>query len=1595
MTFKETVLIEFMGSDQVSPVINRVNKAFEALGKNNQIKKLQNNLKSYIMDVDKWQRQINNIEKTSPSLKVDTNFQQILKDVEKLQAGLKASEEHFKKYEKFWDKSKYSDVRRQDQAGFMREAFQRGKENWGLYGKLNDIFTDKGIPKSDEALKSTITKDLVETPNLKEQSTSDSYKKEKKEDSKQSEKISESTQPLEKSTQLIKSFNTVIGTVISTLEKFNQSLKGATNTGKDSKNKGGGNGGNGGNGGGKSSGGSRDSVPSDRFTQSHNFDDYKSGIGSNAYNEYIQSQRANRIGADDGRTPSSLSGEALNKAAEYNKITNSLVSGSHGVVSAVNEMARANEKYTTNVKNATKETDLSGNAQLTVQQKVANAVKQVTDLQNSNGVTPSNVTGGMFNAISSHSRSYEDMKGSMADLHSGKDTLQLGEEAIAKRKASEALKVNESNINVKSNIPNVNDQISSLKKNISTITPSKISVESNIPNVNAQLGSLKKDFAKKEPTKRLDVTFDKVKLASSQLKLLSTDIDKVKAQSKISVDVDTKGASSNVQNVAQSFGMLGSSLQMATGALTQFLSIVGSGNMMGDMLQYASLRQTNQVMLTARRGRKEAEEMYDSIQQLVIRLPGNDTFMTQILTMLGTMDKSLSTGDLNTIGNTISDYYMAAKAKGQFNNETERELRNYLMTGETRNLTNSVLASEIESLKDLDNIMDRTDALQKAMQKTGLDSIAHYNTYANKLEEFTGRFQKAFADMGDYIIMLVQPLMELFNLIDDLTHSGASIIVLSFIGAILLMVSAVTIAGLGVQALIYSIEGLAAGYTLLSNVREKGLWIGVLETAQIDNESKAKLLNYTVTLASIRAKTWETLVKTKDMIATFLLGEAIVTENRTILNGTVVETERTVARNGGIISKIRSAWASSNEALAHFYNSIAVWDETVAITYNETNTAVLTRTKNLNIIATLRNAYAQMTSAYSNIVEAVTKEEGVIATLKSTYATISETASKLWNVGVTWLTTDATLSEAIAKIFGADATLVLAGATAILDVVMSPIVLTILTIVGAVLVLIAVFETLGQAFGWWNDIGGMFDAITNGLGRIWDAFMNSEPVQEIITAFQNFAYTIETLFNFIGSIGGGLWELIFGVDNGESGGAFDIVGLLLEVVGAVGNFLYQISPLKIIVDIFNAIGSAIAWVLETWNNFVDSAEMQGLIKAFQDARLIIGEAFGEISEAFGEVWDALAPIGEALSSIFNDGSTEEATNDTNILLDVLKVFASVITTIVVPAVQVLVFPLRVVAEVIRTIADVISWVIGLFSNPGEYIGNLTNTIVTEFANIPRRLIGMFLGLPGQLFGGLVDGVLNILGIHSPGYIQEAVVDEFLGIPSRILGGIGNVVGAVGNFASAIWSGFDSIFGTDISGTIDGFINRLNSSFNKLKEGDIIGAVKDFGDNFLNTLDGIFGTDISGMVGGFFNQINDNWNKLSQGDFLGALKGTGDWYNDSIKRFTGVDLNSLFNNGILGEKFNNADLEEQLKVYNDPSSYQKVGLMQNPQNLITGQTLTQNYNNATTHSPTIVNNNFGEGSVQADARNMSSKDVQKMFTGAFGYNKARGTGGILK
>lgn len=1170
-------------------------------------------------------------------------------------------------------------------------------------------------------------------------------------------------------------------------------------------------------------------------------------------------------------------------------------------------------------------------------------------------------------------------------------------------------------------------------------------------------------------------------------------------------------------------------LNRVTNAMTGLFGTMGLFGMAHESWMFATQRQTNQIYLQMRRGTEEAHNMYNEIMHIVMELPGDDTFLTTILTQASGRDLSMSVDGIRKLGDAVADYYVAATAKGQLSYETQRELTSYILTGETRMFTNSVLADEIELLKNKNTVTERANALQEALNRTGFEGMAHYESATNSMEEFKGHFQKAFADLGSMALPIIQGVLGIYNAIDGLTNTTISAGIISVATAVALFTTALGTIGFITPMVNEGIVSLIQFGGVIRNMRsgfiESGGAIryfadhisGLITTAKASITPLEEMMTVTSVKDTFKPVTIPTLGKTVNYEGYLLENGAILSNTELKLQNLIATTRlseqqlallitqegltyeeylNSVGLDANTMSKLANVSASMDMSEAELLElavksdmTTAEFLETLAINLNSVETDLNSASKQLNanaealeidvknigITSTIRSIYYKVIDSATNLYHAITSyikgdaeafEDAVqksifLTTLSNIYTKLTSGATNLWeaftvvtvadakiventveqnsiitkwwNIVTTITEADANSWEAISEFFSADsklfnglsslfsgdakildtlatlglnvATWLLNGALGVLQILLSPISLTILAIVGAVILLIWGFEQLGKAFGWWEDIGGMFDAIQSGLQRIWDAFVNSEPVQQIITTFQNLWYTLETLFNFLGTIGGGLWELIFGVDDGSSSGAFDIVGLLLEIGGAIGNFLYWLSPIEEILAIFDALGSYIAWCLDTWNEFIDSAEMQGLIKSFQELRDAFGKVWGEISDAF-------ADIGEAFGSLFaeDDGSTEEVVDSGNAFLDVLKGIATFIDTVVIPIIGALLIPLRLIATIIRTIADAVSWFVGIFTGATDVVGGLSDAIVNEFANIPSRILGMVSGLPNQVFGGLVDGVLNILGIHSPGYIQEAVVGEFLGIPSRILGGLGNITSAVGNFASSIWQGFDNIFGTHMSDTVDGFFNRLSQSFHKLSKGDIIGVVKDFGNDFLNAISGIFGTDVGNMVGGFFSQISSNVNKLMSGDILGAIEDSNNFLNDSIKRFTGIDLNSIFENfkgngvsgtmDVLTKNTSPEEMAQQQAVLNDMSSRIGAdnifrGLMNNPQNLATSQTLTQNYNSATNHSPTIVNNNFGEGSVQADARNMSAKDVQNMFTGAFGYNKSRGTTGIIR
>lgn len=714
-------------------------------------------------------------------------------------------------------------------------------------------------------------------------------------------------------------------------------------------------------------------------------------------------------------------------------------------------------------------------------------------------------------------------------------------------------------------------------------------------------------------------------------------------------------AQSSLSKFAWQFDRATYSATQLNGVVTKLFAIVGSGSAVNDMITASSLRQTNQIMLASRRGMEEAQKLYDRIQMLVVKLPGNDTFLTNILTMLGTMDESLTAEDLEYMGGIIADYYMGAQAKGQFNNETERELRNYLMTGQTRNLTNSIIASEVESLKNLNSVKERTMALEKALQTTGMDSIAHYKSYHNTLEEFKGRFQKSFADLGDLYLGFLQGLMEVYNFLDSISGSFLSQLTISLgvfaLGALGLTVVLAqvtqTMAGT-VDAIKHLKDAVETGKGLEGEygeaIRKALAWL-LFKVGLINEETASKVINTDATLRNTISEK---------------LNSLSIREN---INSKVAST---IAWFGNTKQKVVARLETYKNILATKLETLNMWIENREVRKNTMEWARNTKEKAKNRLA----GYGDRIKGFLG------GKLGVESTWGSIFGDVfGRGVNMLFRVGRAIVRF---LDSPLGKVVGR---------------------------VGAIIALVVLaVRYVGQLFGWWSSFGEMFQAFGDGIRRTWEAFVNSEPVQYMITTFQNFAYTLEGVFNLIRDIGGSIWEMIFGVDKGGNK-VFDIVGLFLEVIGAIGNIAFMFSPIRVILDIINAIGSAIAWVLDTWNEFIDSAEFQGLLKDFQEIREIIGEAWSTLTEAFNEVRDAFMSVFE------DDDEMKEMVENTNILLDVLRAVAIFLRVTVVPVIRLIAYIIKGIADVIKFVVDVGIGVVDFFTG-----GALTN----EASSLPTQ-----------------------------------------------------------------------------------------------------------------------------------------------------------------------------------------------------------------------------------------------------------------------------------
>lgn len=244
-------------------------------------------------------------------------------------------------------------------------------------------------------------------------------------------------------------------------------------------------------------------------------------------------------------------------------------------------------------------------------------------------------------------------------------------------------------------------------------------------------------------------------------------------------------------------------------------------------------------------------------------------------------------------------------------------------------------------------------------------------------------------------------------------------------------------------------------------------------------------------------------------------------------------------------------------------------------------------------------------------------------------------------------------------------------------------------LIGAAVVLI-IYE-IGKAFGWWDDVGSMIDAIWAGIQRLWSAFISHPDVQGFIKAmipvWNWLQYTIASVIKWVQSF--------FQNNSGEK---FDFVRALIDTVGLAWKAMT--TPIRLVITVVKLVLEAIQnWYLTTL------------------ARVnMVKELFRRLP---GQIRGAISTLKSVITKPFSDAYTK--IKDT--VSDIIKKAKS-ITNI--------------------DISGVINKIVQPFKDAYEGVKKQVGKIKSEAKSIPSNVGRGGLGILGGAFGFDYEGMLEEL-----------------------------------------------------------------------------------------------------------------------------------------------------------------------------------------------------------------------------------------------------------
>ncbi len=403
----------------------------------------------------------------------------------------------------------------------------------------------------------------------------------------------------------------------------------------------------------------------------------------------------------------------------------------------------------------------------------------------------------------------------------------------------------------------------------------------------------------------------------------------------------------------------------------------------------------------------------------------------------------------------------------------------------------------------------------------------------------------------------------------------------------------------------------------------------------------------------------------------------------------------------------------------------------------------------------------------------------------------------------------------------------------------------ILLIIAAIVALgVAVFE-LGKHFGWWKDIPSMLNAVQAGLQRLWAAFINNPDVQDFIKGLGD---AWNSVTSALGPVIDAVMEFL-GI-NTKSGEEFDIVRMIIDGVGAafhkVANAVrFAIGVFQTIYGVFQGIYSFLKPYGEAIYNFLKPIVCillgcsPGIVPALEKVQEVFQTVWGFIAgfigsyvstvvsvigtvvttvqsivNVFAQLLTGQISLSEAIPMIWNLISNAFVTIGGKILSFITKWAGQLLTLAIRAATnfmngivnRIRNLPGKVYGFITSTASRIASGAVNWANNARNAATNTVNSVVNNIQGLPGKVYTEFFNIGGKIgeaashviqkaadfANGVKNKVLDILGIHSPGILQEKIGIEFQDISTRSIGEKAKLAYEnAKTFASNIISGFES------------------------------------------------------------------------------------------------------------------------------------------------------------------------------------------------------------